>query len=368
MFALLAAAGFAMVFSLTLTPIFARLFRQMNLGQFFRADTPTTHVVKRGTPSMGGVIFITSAVLAYLLAKLLAQEALSPSALLVILMMVGLGFVGFIDDYMKVKLQNSLGLPGIWKIVGAVIVAVLFATIGLNVPDEQGNSPVSYSISAVRDIPWLDFLVIFGPVVGLIAVIIWIVIITTSVSNAVNLADGLDGLAAGASIFSIGSYVIIGIWQSTQWCYSSRVVPSEMFKCYDVSSPFELAVIAAAIVGALIGFLWWNTSPAHIMMGDTGAFGLGGALAALAILSRTELLLVLIGGLFVIVTMSVILQRTYFKLTQGKRIWRASPLHHHFEMKGWAEVTIVVRFWVISGIFVALGVGLFYLEWLSRSA
>ena len=366
MIVLLAAGGFAMVFTLLLTPLFATLFRRMNLGQFIRADTPTTHVVKRGTPSMGGVIFILSAVIAYFLAKFIGQEAPSASAILAMLMMVGLGAVGFIDDYMKVHRQNSLGLPGVWKIVGTVIVGIAFAVLGMRLRDENGQAPLSSSISLVRDIPALDLLIIFGPVVGIGAIIVWIVVITTSVSNAVNLADGLDGLAAGASIFAIGSYIIIGFWQSTQWCYSSDTHPLDMYKCYNVSSPFELAVVAAAIVGALIGFLWWNTSPAQIMMGDTGAFGLGGALAALAILSRTELLLVFIGGLFVIVTMSVILQRTYFKLTKGKRIWRASPLHHHFEMKGWGEVTIVVRFWIISGLFVAVGVGLFYLEWLSR--
>lgn len=366
MIVLLAAGGFSLIFSLLLTPLFARLFRRMNLGQFFRADTPTTHVVKRGTPSMGGVVFILAAVVGYLLAKLLSQEAPSLSALLVILMMTGLGVVGFIDDFMKVHRQNSLGLAGVWKIVGTVIVGVGFAVLGLNLKDDNGNAPVSTAVSLVRDIPWLDFLVIFGPVLGVVAVIAWIAIITTSVSNAVNLADGLDGLAAGSSIFAIGSYVIIGFWQNTQWCHSPRLAEADIYKCYELSSPLELASIAAAIVGALIGFLWWNTSPAQIMMGDTGAFGLGGAFAALAILSRTELLLVLIGGLFVIVTMSVILQRTYFKLTKGKRIWRASPLHHHFEMKGWGEVTIVVRFWIISGLFVAAGVGLFYLEWLSR--
>src|SRR5690554_398099 len=357
-----------MIFSLLLTPLFARLFRRLNLGQFFRADTPTTHVVKRGTPSMGGVVFILAAIVGYFLAKFLGQEAPSASALLVILMMVGLGAVGFVDDYMKVSRQNSLGLHAVGKIVGTVIVGIVFAVISINVRDENSQAPVSTAISVVRDVPWLDLLNIFGPVAGVAAVIIWIVLITTSVSNAVNLTDGLDGLAAGASIFAIGSYVIIGFWQNAQWCYTSRLAPEDVFKCYDVSSPFELAVISSAIVGALIGFLWWNTSPAQIMMGDTGAFGLGGALAALAILSRTELLLVFIGGLFLIVTMSVILQRTYFKLTKGKRIWRASPLHHHFEMKGWAEVTIVVRFWIIAGLLVAGGVGLFYLEWLSRSS
>jgi len=196
--------------------------------------------------------------------------------------------------------------------------------------------------------------------------IVWIVLITTATTNAVNLADGLDGLAAGSSILAIGSYIIIGFWQSNQSCFSAKIQLDNLFKCYTVSRPLDIAVVAAAIVGSLIGFLWWNTSPAQIMMGDTGSVGLGGALAALAILSRTELLLIPIGGLFLIITGQVIVQRIYFKATRGKRIWRASPLHHHFEMKGWAEVTIVVRFWIISGLFVAAGVGTFYLEWLSR--
>lgn len=365
MIALLVAGGVSLIFSLLLTPLFANAFRKLNLGQFFRADTPTTHVVKRGTPSMGGVIFILAAVIGYFLGKLVSQEAPSVPAMLVILMMVGLGAVGFIDDFMKVSRQNSLGLRGPYKILGTVLVSIVFAVLSLSYKDENGISPASTAVSFVRDLPFLDFMVIFGGGLGIVVFVIWIALITTSVSNAVNLADGLDGLAAGASIFAIGSYVIIGFWQQNQSCFSPVLDPAVAYKCYEVSSPLDLAVIAAAIVGALIGFLWWNTSPAQIMMGDTGAFGLGGALAALAILSRTELLLVLIGGLFVIVTGQVIIQRIYFKATKGKRIWRASPLHHHFEMLGWAEVTIVVRFWLIAGLFVAAGIFLFYLEWLS---
>jgi len=187
-----------------------------------------------------------------------------------------------------------------------------------------------------------------------------------STSNGVNVADGLDGLATGSSILAIGSYVIIGFWQSNQLCGGARLDASTEHACYTVTNPLDLAVVAAAVCGGLIGFLWYNTSPAQIFLGDTGSLGLGGALAGLAILSRTELLLVLIGGLFFIVTGSVILQRAYFKITHGKRIFRMSPLHHHFELKGWAEVTVVVRFWIIAGLCVAAGVGLFYLEWIAR--
>ncbi|HEY9478129.1 MAG TPA: phospho-N-acetylmuramoyl-pentapeptide-transferase [Microbacteriaceae bacterium] len=366
MLALLFSAGLSMVFTLALTPIFARTFRRMNLGQFIRADTPTTHVMKRGTPTMGGVIFIAGAIVGYFGGHLLGGGRPSASAMLVILMMGGVGFIGFIDDFMKVSRHNSLGLAGPLKILGTVIVGIVFAILALTHEDSNGVTPASTAISFVRDLPF-DFVAVFGGTIGVFLFVAWVAVITTSVSNAVNLTDGLDGLAAGASIFAIGSYIIIGFWQNQQNCLG-RVTQENVFKCYTVSQPFELATIAAAIVGALIGFLWWNTSPAQVMMGDTGAFGLGGALAALAILSRTELLLVLIGGLFVMVTGSVILQRGYFKLTKGKRIWRASPIHHHFEMKGWPEVTIVVRFWIISGLFVAAGVGIFYLEWVSRVA
>jgi phospho-N-acetylmuramoyl-pentapeptide-transferase len=182
----------------------------------------------------------------------------------------------------------------------------------------------------------------------------------------VNIADGLDGLASGSAIFAIGAYVVIGFWQFNQSC---RTVTENLSSCYEVRDPLDLAVIAAAIVGACLGFLWWNTSPAQIFMGDTGSLSLGGALAALAVLSRTELLLILIGGIFVIVTGSVVIQRTFFKLTKwrtgvGKRVFLMSPLHHHFELKGWAEITVVVRFWIIAALCVVAGIGLFYVEWI----
>jgi phospho-N-acetylmuramoyl-pentapeptide-transferase len=366
MLALLIAAGVSMAFTLLLTPLFARAFRRLNLGQFIRADTPTTHVMKRGTPSMGGVVFVTAAIVGYFAGHLIGGGAPSVSAMLVIFMMGGLGLVGFIDDLLKVTRQNSLGLKGPYKIIGTVIVAVIFAIVSVTYRDNNGVTPASTAISFLRDLNF-DFVAVFGTGAGIVMLIIWIALITTATSNAVNLTDGLDGLAAGASIFAIGSYIIIGFWQFNQSCFGGSD-PENLFKCYEVSAPLDLGTIAAAIVGSLIGFLWWNTSPAQIMMGDTGSFALGGALAALAILSRTELLLVLIGGIFAIITGQVIIQRIYFKATKGKRIWRASPLHHHFEMKGWPEVTIVVRFWIISGLCVSAGVGLFYLEWLSRSA
>jgi phospho-N-acetylmuramoyl-pentapeptide-transferase len=194
---------------------------------------------------------------------------------------------------------------------------------------------------------------------------LWFYLLVSGTSNGVNIADGLDGLATGASIMAIGSYVVIGFWQFNQQC---SAMVENLSNCYNVRDPLDLAVVASAVVGSLIGFLWWNTSPARIFMGDTGSLGLGGLLAALAILSRTEVMLLLVGGLFVIVTGSVIIQRVFFKITKwstgtGKRVFLMSPLHHHFELKGWAQITIVIRFWIVSGLAVLLGIGLFYLEW-----
>jgi phospho-N-acetylmuramoyl-pentapeptide-transferase len=348
-----------MAFTLFLTPIFIWLFRKWNWGQFIRDDGPESHHTKRGTPTMGGLVIILASVTGYFAGKLLNGETPSVSALLVILAMVGLGLVGFIDDFIKTQKQRSLGLGGWAKIAGQALVALVFAAFAFGSPNPQGVTPASTKISVVRDTGF--DLMMFGTVVGSVLVVLWIFLLISATSNGVNIADGLDGLAIGASIMAIGAYAVIGFWQFNQLCGTAV---ENLTRCYEVRDPLDLAVIAAAITGAGIGFLWWNTSPAQIIMGDTGAMGLGGALAALAILSRTEILLVLIGGLFVIVTGSVILQRAYFKITKGKRIFLMSPLHHHFELKGWAEITVVVRFWIIAGLSVLAGIGLFYLEWI----
>ncbi|HET8778608.1 MAG TPA: phospho-N-acetylmuramoyl-pentapeptide-transferase [Agromyces sp.] len=360
--ALLTAGALSLAFTLFLTPLFIRLFTRLGWGQFIRDDGPKSHHVKRGTPTMGGIIFILGTMFGYFTATLVWSEPPTASGLLVLLMMVGLGLVGFVDDFLKTRKQQSLGLGGWAKVAGQVVVATVFALLALQFPNEQNVTPANTSISFIRDLP-LDFMV-FGTVVGIILYVIWICLLTVGASNAVNVTDGLDGLAGGASILAIGSFVIIGFWQFNQSCFSDNLNPSDAYRCYEVRDPLDLAIVATAIVGGLIGFLWWNTNPAHIYMGDTGSLALGGALAALGIVSHTELLLVLIGGLFVIETGSVIVQRAYFKLSRGKRIFLMSPIHHHFELKGWAEVTIVVRFWIIGGLLVAAGVGSFYFEWL----
>lgn len=367
--ALLTAGALSLAFSLFLTPVFVRIFHRLGWGQFIRDDGPQSHHAKRGTATMGGIVIILATLVGYFVAVLVnGGDGLSASPLLVLLMMVGLGIVGFVDDFLKTRKQRSLGLGGWSKVVGQLIVATVFGILAINFPSDEGVTPASTEISFIRDLP-IDLMVIGGiPAIGIILYLIWINLITTAASNGVNVADGLDGLATGASILAIGSYIIIGFWQFNQSCFSDTIDTDNLFKCYTVSNPLDLAVVAAAIVGALVGFLWWNTSPAQIFLGDTGSLALGGALAALAILSHTELLLVLIGGLFVIEAGSVILQRAYFKATRGKRIFRMSPIHHHFELKGWAEVTVVVRFWIIAGLLVAAGVGSFYLEWLSRTS
>lgn len=356
MIALLIAAGVSLLYSLLLTPLFVRGFRKLHWGQFIREDGPQSHYAKRGTPTMGGLIFISGSVIAYFVGKLVMEEMPSPSALLAILMAVGAGAVGFIDDFMKTRKQQSLGLGGWAKIAGQVLVAVVFAVLSLQFANEAGLTPASTHISVFRDTP-IDFMQL-GFVAGLILFIVWVMVIVTSTTNAVNVTDGLDGLAGGASLFVFGSYVLIGFWQAAQNC-AAALEPG----CYTVRDPMDLAVLAAAFMGGVAGFLWWNTSPAMVYMGDTGSMGLGGAIAALAILSRTEILLLVLGGLFIVETGSVILQRLYFKVTHGKRIFLMSPIHHHFELKGWQEVTVVVRFWIVAGLFVVVGVCAFYGEW-----
>jgi len=362
--AVLLAGGIAMAITLLATPAFIWLFKRLNWGQFIREDGPQSHKTKHGTPTMGGLVIILATVAGYFFSKLSSFEVPTVSAMLVLFMMVGLGLVGFLDDYIKTHKQRSLGLTGWQKIVGQGLVAISFAVLSLQFPNEAGLTPASTKISVFRDLN-IDFLSL-GTVVGIGLFVLWIYFLVASTSNGVNIVDGLDGLATGSSIMSIGAFAIIGFWQFNQACGS---VIENVASCYSTRDPLDLAVVASAIVGACAGFLWWNTSPAQIFMGDTGSLGLGGALAALAIFSRTELLLVLIGGIFVIVTGSVIIQRVFFKITKwktgtGRRVFLMSPLHHHFEIKGWAQITIVVRFWIIAGLCVLTGIGLFYIEWI----
>jgi phospho-N-acetylmuramoyl-pentapeptide-transferase len=352
MLAILIAGGVALLGTLFGTPFAIRLLVTRGYGQLIRDDGPTSHHIKRGTPTMGGLVIIFSVILGYAVARLVIGGVPTASAVLLLGLFAGLGLIGFLDDYIKVAKQRNLGLRSKAKMFGQIAVGLAFAIAALHFKDADGHAPISHAISFVRDLPGWEL-----PSVLLVG---WVLLMIAGTSNGVNLTDGLDGLATGASVMVFLSYVIINIWQSQQAC--SVVVRS---RCYEVRDPFDLAIVAAALSGACAGFLWWNTSPAKIFMGDTGALSLGGAIAGLALMTRTELLLVLLGSLFVAITMSVILQVGYFKLTGGKRIFKMAPLQHHFELMGWQEVTIVVRFWLIAGLGVAVGIGAFYSEWAS---
>jgi phospho-N-acetylmuramoyl-pentapeptide-transferase len=358
--AILLGGGLALLVSLLGTRVAIRKFTQLGYGQEIRDDGPTSHHTKRGTPTMGGVVIIAATLIGYFGAKLITMSAPSASAWLLLFLFVGLGLVGFLDDFIKVSKQRSLGLRSKAKMIGQTVIAVVFGILALSpmLEDANGRTPASEKISFLREIEWLAL-------PAALAVVL-IVLIVTATSNAVNLADGLDGLATGASVMVFGAYMLVNIWQNNQFCQED---PSAT--CYNVRDPLDLAVIAAAITGACFGFLWWNASPAAIFMGDTGSLALGGALAGFAILTRTELLLVILGGMFVLETLSVMLQVTWFKATKrftgvGRRVFRIAPIHHHFEMLGWEQVTVVIRFWIITGLFVATGLGVFYAEWVAR--
>jgi phospho-N-acetylmuramoyl-pentapeptide-transferase len=342
----------AMVLTLLGTRWAITLLAKRGYGQEIRDDGPTSHQVKRGTPTMGGTVFILATIIGYIAAKLFTMTPPSASAVLVLFLFAGMGAVGFLDDFIKIFRQRSLGLRSKAKLAGQTTIAVIFAVLALQFPDERGQRPASAFISFIRDIGWLEL--------PLILVVIWILLLIAGMSNGVNLADGLDGLATGASMMVFGAYTLICIWQFNQSCATNPGT-----RCYEVRDPHDLAVVAASLTGALFGFLWWNASPAKIFMGDTGSLSLGGALSGMAVMTRTELLVLLLGGLFVIITASVILQVGYFKLTHGKRLFRMAPLHHHFEMLGWEQVNVVIRFWIIQGLCVVIGLGVFYAEWVT---
>ena len=352
----LVAALTALVVSLLGTPAVVRLFRRRGYGQEIREDGPSSHATKRGTPTMGGAVIIAATLIGYTVAHLfvIGQPGRGPTAsgLLVLFLMTGLGVVGFLDDIIKIRKQRSLGLTAAAKFVGQLIIGVAFAVLALQFRNDAGLTPASDNLSFVRDYENIAF--------GSAGFVIFAYLIITATSNAVNLTDGLDGLAAGSSIMVFAAYVVIGFWQFRQSC----VLQPELAQCYEVRDPLDIALVAAAAMGACFGFLWWNASPAKIFMGDTGSLAIGGAFAGLAIVTRTELLLVVLGGLFVIETLSVILQVGGFKLTR-KRLFNMAPIHHHFELAGWVENTVIVRFWIIAGLAVAFGLGVFYAEYLS---
>jgi phospho-N-acetylmuramoyl-pentapeptide-transferase len=346
---ILVAAGVSLLLALFGTPAAIKLLRRRGYGQLIREEGPEAHKTKRGTPTMGGAVIVVATLIGYLVGHVVTNDPISASGLLVLFLMTGLGLVGFIDDFIKIYKQTSLGLRSGAKLAGQAVVGALFAIEVLRHPDGIALSPADAHLSFLRD---------FGPAIGVLPFVLWIVLMIAGTSNAVNLTDGLDGLATGATCLVLAAYTLIGIWQERNDC-SNFLSP----QCYAVRDPLDVAVVAAALLGACFGFLWWNAPPARIFMGDTGSLALGGALAGLAVVTKTQLLLIILGGLFVIITLSVVIQVGSFKLT-GKRVFRMAPLQHHFELLGWAETTIVIRFWMVAGLCIALGLGIFYVEWL----
>ena len=344
--AILYATLIALICSLAGTPVAMRYFTRRGYGQQVREELKS-HQIKRGKPTMGGSVIVASTLIAYFATKALTLKAPSSSALLVLFLMTGLGVVGFVDDFIKIHNDRSLGLRAKAKLVGQTIVTVVFAVLVLRFPNSAGLTPASVHVSFLWDISWLSI----GPVLF----VAWSALMIAGWSNAVNLTDGEDGLACGASVMAFAAYVVIGVWQYGQSCGSS---PGH--GCYQVRDPLDLAIVAAALMGSCFGFLWWNAAPAKITMGDTGSLALGGAFAGLAICTRTELLALIVGGLFLGELLSVVIQVGSFKLRHGKRVFKMTPIHHTFEMMEWPEVNITIRFWIIAGLCVALGLGVFY--------
>jgi phospho-N-acetylmuramoyl-pentapeptide-transferase len=349
------AGGVALVAALLGTPLFIRLMRRLGYGQPIRVEGLKSHETKRGTPTMGGAVFVAASWLGYAAGHALTHTGVTASGVLVLLMMTGFALVGFIDDFLKIFRQTSVGLRSRAKLAGQVVVAVVFGLEVLQHPDRFDLTPADARLSFLRD---------FGPIIGTLPFVIWAVIMTVGASNAVNLADGLDGLATGSTVVVLAAYVLIGIWQERNDCTAFLAQ-----QCYQVRDPLDMAVVAASVMGGCIGYLWWNAPPAKIIMGDTGSLALGGVLAGLAICTKTELLLGILGGLFVIITMSDVIQIGVFKVTRirtgtGKRVFKMAPLQFHFELSGWSDTTIVIRFWLISGLCVAVGLAIFYAAWL----
>lgn len=346
---ILLASMISLIVSLLGTPLAIRYFRRRGFGQLLREDFATLgggmHEQKRGTPTMGGVVIIFAVTIAYALTHVITRR-LGWAGLIVVGTMIAMGLVGFLDDVIKIRRQRSLGLNKTAKIAGQLLVAIGLALA------IQAQPNASTSLSFVRETA-----LALGPFF-----VIWVIIMVTATSNGVNLTDGLDGLAAGASAMVFFGFLFIAFWQSRHMCAGVAPGPG----CYvNIPDPLDLAVVAAAGIGACAGFLWWNAAPAKIFMGDTGSLALGGAFASLALLTSTQLLLVPMGGLFVLETTSVIVQVISFRLFR-RRVFRMAPIHHHFELLGWPEITVIVRFWIVAGLATAFGLGLFYADFISQ--
>jgi phospho-N-acetylmuramoyl-pentapeptide-transferase len=335
--ALLLAAGFAMIVSLVGTPFLISWLRAHAIGQPIREEGPETHLTKAGTPTMGGVAIVGGAVVGYVGAHLRDGAVFTWGGMLTMAAIVGAAFVGLVDDWIKVR--DRKGITGRAKMAGLLVVAGLFAWSVIVKAD------VSTNLSFTR----IDSLDLDLTKVGWV---LFAILLFAGFTNAVNLTDGLDGLAAGSASFSYSAYVVIAFWAFRH--------P----ETYHIPQALDLALVAASMVGACAGFLWWNAAPAQIIMGDTGSLAIGAGLAAMALVTNTHLLLPIIGGIYVIETVSVMLQVASFRLFK-RRVFRMAPIHHHFELLGWPETTVIIRFWILAAMATAMAVGVFYADYLS---
>jgi phospho-N-acetylmuramoyl-pentapeptide-transferase len=350
---ILIASAVSLVCSLIGTPLAIRAFRRQGLGQLIQIDLPDSHQTKRGTPTMGGTVIIVGAVVAYVVVHLVSGERAptTPGGMLVVITMVATGLVGFVDDFLKIRNQRSLGLTVTAKFAGQGLCALL---LGLG---------AWYWADAFRGVSFIR--PIYGTQLPLIVFLIWVFLLLSATTNSVNLTDGMDGLASGTTVLVATAYVVIAFWQFRHLCSAPPVDSPGCYRFPPNASPQDLALVAAATMGAVAGFLWWNAPPARIFMGDTGSLSLGGTLAALALFTNTQLLLAVLGGLYVVEALSVILQVASFRFLH-RRVFRMAPIHLHFELSEWPEFTVIVRFWILAGLAVAFGLGLFYAEFLAQ--
>jgi phospho-N-acetylmuramoyl-pentapeptide-transferase len=320
----------AMVIAVALGPTFIEWLRRGGVGQQIRAEGPAGHIVKQGTPTMGGLLIVVAAVLPFLASSLYTLPGLA-----VLFATVGCASIGFADDFLKVRRRRSLGLSGRWKLLllAVITVGVGWVVTQVTYLDTEIYFPV---VDVNIDLHWLYFPFLFLVIAG--------------TANSVNLTDGIDGLAAGSAAISLLTLLAIA---AISWIRSSDI-PAERSDNY-----LDVAILAAALIGGVIGFLWYNAFPAEVFMGDTGSMALGGAIAGLAIMTETEVLLVFIGGIYLIEALTWMIQIASFKRT-GKRVFLMVPIHHHFELKAWSETKIMVRFWIVGAILCALGFVLYY--------
>jgi len=339
MISLMTSGGLALWVAVLTTPFLIRWLLKNNIGQQIREDGPQVHIAKAGTPTMGGICIVGAVVVGFLSAHLIPGVPFSRSGMLVMYALIGAALIGFADDWTKVRHRRSLGLNKRAKFGAQMALGVSFSLLAVY------WSHASTTLSFTR----YDSI---GLHMGTGVWVVWGTLIIAAAANAVNLTDGLDGLAAGSSTFCFACLSIIGYWQYRH------------FSIYRVPDALDLALASVALAGACLGFLWWNAAPAKIFMGDTGSLSLGSGLAALCLLMNLDLLLVIIGGLFVIETLSVVIQVISFRIFH-RRVFLMAPVHHHFELLGWPETTVIVRFWILAGLFAALGLGIFYGDFLS---